>query len=209
MIKQLVASILKQSHLSSKTENLLNIENNKMKYLLTNQETERLMFRKLENSDFEIWLKLFYDEKVSKLLGMADFKTPKERCEKWFEWTSNRYKNNLGGQNVLISKNSKKIIGQCGLLVRDIDNKFELEVAYSILPEFRNKGYAIESAKKCRDFAFENNFSESLISMIDTENTESEKVALKNGMKLERTIIDSNRKVNIFRIEKTIWDNEK
>ena len=30
-----------------------------MKYLLTNVETDRLKFRKLENADFETWLELF------------------------------------------------------------------------------------------------------------------------------------------------------
>lgn len=119
-----------------------------MKYLLTNQETERLIFRKLELLDFEVWKKLFEDEKTAKMLGMDDFKTAEERCEKWFEWTFHRYKNDLGGQNVLISKENNQLIGQCGLLVREVENEIELEVAYSILPEFRNKGFALESAKK-------------------------------------------------------------
>ncbi len=89
-----------------------------MKYLLTHQETERLLFRKLENSDFDHWLELFDDEHTTKMLGMENFKTPKERCKKWFEWTFHRYENNLGGQNVLISKETQQLIGQCGLLVR-------------------------------------------------------------------------------------------
>ncbi|WP_312390537.1 GNAT family N-acetyltransferase [Chryseobacterium sp.] len=114
-----------------------------MKYLLTHQETERLLFRKLENSDFDHWLELFKDEHTTKMLGMESFKTPKERCEKWFEWTFHRYENNLGGQNVLISKETQQLIGQCGLLVREVENKFELEIAYSILPEFRGQGFAI------------------------------------------------------------------
>ena len=58
-----------------------------MKYLLTNVETDRLKFRKLENADFETWLELFKDEYASKMLGMDEYKTPYHRCEKWFEWT--------------------------------------------------------------------------------------------------------------------------
>lgn len=176
-----------------------------MKYLLTNQETERLKFRKLEHSDFEVWKELFEDNLTSKLLGMDEFKTAKERCEKWFEWTFHRYENNLGGQNILIDKENNEIIGQSGLLVRTVDNQFELEIAYSILPKYRMQGLAYEAAKKCRDFAFENNFHERLVSIIIPENKNSKKVALKNGMKLNRTINFNNKEMELFQISKEDW----
>lgn len=176
-----------------------------MKFLLTNQETERLTFRKLENSDFEIWLNLFEDETTSKMLGMDGFKTAKERCEKWFEWTFHRYENNLGGQNVLILKKNNELVGQCGLLVREVENAFELEVAYSILPDFRMKGFAIEAAKKCRDFAFENNFHDRLVSIIVPENEPSKNVALKNGMKFLKNIDYNHKKMDLFQIAKEEW----
>lgn len=92
-----------------------------MNYLLTNQKTDRLKFRKLNPSDFEVWEELFRDDETAKLLGMSEFKTPKERCEKWFEWTFRRYENNLGGQNVLVLKETGEMVGQAGLLVREID----------------------------------------------------------------------------------------
>ena len=113
-----------------------------MKYILEGQETERLKFRLLKESDFDEWVELFTDNDVSKVLGMDKIGTPKEQCEKWFEWTFDRYKNNLGGQNILINKSTNKIIGQSGLLVREIDGIKEIEVAYSILPSFRQKGFA-------------------------------------------------------------------
>ena len=43
-----------------------------MKFLLTNQETERLKFRQLEDSDFENWLELFRDDHTTQLLGMEE-----------------------------------------------------------------------------------------------------------------------------------------
>lgn len=178
-----------------------------MKYLLTNQQTERLHFRKLEQSDFENSLELFEDEQTARMLGMDHFKTPKERCEKWFEWTFNRYKNNLGGQNVLISKETNELIGQCGLLVRKVENELELEIAYSVLPQFRGKGFAIEAAKKCRDFAFENDFHNRLICIIHPDNENSKNVALKNGMTFKKQIDYSGKKMDLFQITKQ--DREK
>lgn len=176
-----------------------------MKYLLTNQETERLQFRKLKHSDFENWLNFFKDENTSRMLGMNEYKNAIERCEKWFEWTFNRYENNLGGQNVLISKETNEVVGQCGLLVREVENNFEIEIAYSILQEFRGKGYALESAKKCRDFAFENNFNERLISIIIPENESSKKVAIKNGMEMIKQIEYNNKRMDLYQITKSNW----
>ena len=49
-----------------------------MKYLLTYQQTTRLQFRKLQLSDFEIWLELFKDENTAKMLGMEGFKLLKK-----------------------------------------------------------------------------------------------------------------------------------
>lgn len=175
-----------------------------MKYLLTNQQTQRLLFRKLEHSDFESWLELFKDEHTTKMLGMDNYKTPKERCEKWFEWTFHRYENNLGGQNALVLKETNELIGQCGLLVREVENQFELEIAYSILPEFRGKGFAIEAANKCKDFAFKNNFHQRLISIIHPKNKSSQNVAIKNGMILKKQIDYSSMKMNLFEVIKPI-----
>jgi len=180
-----------------------------MKFVLHHQETERLRFRKLENSDFEVWLELFEDKETSKLLGMSEFPSPKKRCEKWFEWTFHRYRNDLGGQNVLICKETNQLIGQCGLLVRNVENNFELEIAYSILPKFRQKGFAFESAKKCKEFAFENNLNERLVSMIFPDNQNSKKVALKNGMKLNKTLIYNSKIMELYSINKEEFEKTK
>ena len=179
-----------------------------MKYTLEGQETERLKFRLLEIEDFDVCIKLFEDIETCRFLGVDKIETPKERCKLWFEMTFDRYKNDLGGQNILLDKNTNEIIGQCGLLVREIEGKQEIEIAYSILPKYRKKGFASESTKKCKDFAFENNFSQSLISIINTENINSEKVAKNNGMRNDKTIKYNGMLVNIYRIDIEEWKNK-
>jgi RimJ/RimL family protein N-acetyltransferase len=104
--------------------------------------------------------------------------------------------------NALIDKNTHEYVGQCGLLIQNIDGNEELEIGYSIMPGHRGKGYATEAAIHCKIFAFENNFCESLISVIVPENTDSIKVALKNGMLLEKTSINNGDQVNIYRVKK-------
>lgn len=175
-----------------------------MKYLLVGEETSRLKFRLLTTDDFDNWLPLFTKD-VAKFLGMAALKTPKEQCKKWFELAKNRYDNDLGGMNVLIDKNTGNFVGQCGLLVQTLENKTEIEIGYSILPEFWNLGYASEAAQKCRNYAFENNIAEHLISIIHIDNVKSEKVALNNGMKLWKTTTFKEMPVNVYRITKSEW----
>jgi RimJ/RimL family protein N-acetyltransferase len=130
---------------------------------------------------------------------------PAVKCRTWFDRVFNRYENNLGGLNVLIDKNTNEFIGQCGLLIQTVEGNEEMEIGYSLMPQHRKKGYALEAAKKCRQFAFENNFRDSLISIIHIENVNSAKVALANGMKIEKQIIYMDNPVNVFRITKNEW----
>jgi ribosomal-protein-alanine N-acetyltransferase len=104
--------------------------------------------------------------------------------------------------NVLIDKATNRMVGQCGLLIQTIENAERLEIGYSILPEFWKQGFAIEAATKCKNYAFENNIADSLISMIHIDNLDSEKVALKNGMTFEKKV----NSFNIFRIDKENWN---
>jgi [ribosomal protein S5]-alanine N-acetyltransferase len=107
----------------------------------------------------------------------------------------------MGGMNALIEKHSGKLVGHAGLIVQTVDEGRELEIAYSLLPEFWNKGYATEAAIRCRDFAFQNSFSESLISIISKTNVPSQKVASHIGMQLEKQTIYKENEVYIFRIK--------
>ena len=175
-----------------------------MKYILENQESERLKFRLLEQGDFEAWKNLFIGKDVATFLALDPELTVDELCQFWFEKVFNRYENDLGGMNVLIDKKTQKMIGQCGLLVQTVEDEKRLEIGYSILPEFWGKGFASEASQKCQEYAFKNNFAESLISIIHIDNIASEKVAIKNGLKFEKRVENYMGKMpaNIFRVDK-------
>lgn len=175
-----------------------------MRYVLDGQETERLKFRLLNQNDFDTWLELFRKPGVSRFLGFDETTEPRQQCEIWFEKTFGRYENDQGGQNVLVDKQTGAMIGQSGLLVQEVDGIWELEVAYSILPGFWKMGYATEAAKKCRDVAFLNDYSESLISIIHLDNMGSKHVAQKNGMDMEKQTTFLDMPVEVYRV----WKNK-
>lgn len=185
-------------------QNTHKIDTIQLKYLLSNEETTRLKFRPLEQSDFDNWVDLFKEQDVARFLDLDQSLSPTQLCQKWFDKVFHRYENGLGGMNVLIDKSTNHMVGQCGLMVQTIEEEWRLEVGYAVLPTYWGKGYASEAAVKCRNFGFENNFSHSIISNIHIDNISSETVALKNGMTFEKRLKD----FNIFSIDRASWQNK-
>jgi ribosomal-protein-alanine N-acetyltransferase len=180
-----------------------------MKYLLTGEETDRLKFTLLQLSDYDEWIPLFADTDTVRFLGMENLATSKEQCDLWFEKSLTRHDNDTGGMNVLIDKQTGKMIGQCGLLMQDLEGEWIMEIGYSILPQYCGKGYASESSKKCRNYAFLHGYKDELYSVIHIDNLGSAKVAENNGMHIYKTLPDyKGMPVNIYRITREEWQQQ-
>lgn len=179
-----------------------------MKYLLEEQTTGRLLFRRLNPADYDAWLPFCADPDAVRFIGLDPAETPEERCRGWFDRLEARYREDRGGMNALIERTTGDFVGQAGLLIQEVDGLTELEVSYSLLPRFRGRGYASEAARRCRDYAFEQDFAESLISIIHVENAPSAAVARGNGMrKMQRTVF-KGFPVDIYRIGREAWKGE-
>jgi len=169
------------------------------KYLLENQESERLLYRKVAVTDFEDWLPFYQNPESTRYWEGLPI-DPKEACQQQFDFLFERYQKNLGGMNALVSKETGRLLGMCGLLMQKVDEQQELEIGYSILPQYWQKGYAIEAATKCKQYARQYKLAKSLISIIHVDNVPSQKVALKNGMHLDITTVYKENPVHIYRI---------
>lgn len=176
-----------------------------MRYLLSNHQSPRLVFLKISPTDFDAWIYFFEHPETSKH-WVEENETPKRACEKWFARQQERYEKNLGGMNALIEKSSGRLVGHAGLLVQTVDGKAELEIGYSLLPEFWGRGFAFEAAQKCKQVAFRNNYSPSLISIISLTNLPSQKVATKNGMRSDKQTVYKSNQVYIYRITQAEYD---
>ncbi len=169
------------------------------KYLLENQESNRLLYRKVKPEDYKLWLP-FYKNPASNKYWSGSPENPKEACDQQFHNIFERYTKGMGGMNALIHKKDNTFIGMCGLLTQTVDGIKELEIGYSILPKFWLNGYAYEAASKCKQYAFGHKLSSSLISIIHVDNIPSQKVALKNGMYLDKTTSYKENPVHIYRV---------
>ena len=168
-------------------------------YLLDQQQSERLFFRKVQASDFKTWLPFFHDPESTKYWDGIP-KNPEIACQEQFDRIFERYQANLGGMNALISKNTGNLVGLCGLLVQSVDGIQELEIGYSLLPKYRGQGFALEAAQTSKEHAFKHQLAPSLISIIQIHNIPSQKVAMKNGMRNSKRTTYKNNPVYIYRV---------
>lgn len=164
-----------------------------------NLASERLLFRPMKLQDFSEWVVFFDQNEREKYLALDENLNKEEKAQNWIELQLERYANNELGHLAILSKSSGDLIGVAGLLYRNKDKGFDLEVAYSILPKYWGNGYATEAAQTMKSFAKEKKLHRRLVSWIHPENKFSQNVAKKNGMRWEGETI-------MFRgIEVQVW----
>ncbi|RYD76014.1 MAG: N-acetyltransferase [Sphingobacteriales bacterium] len=166
---------------------------------LENCETERLKFRKLETTDIEELMPFFNSEIAMEFLPVSSI-IPAENAPIWIHRQKNRYKTNGDGLYALIHKETGKIVGMCGLIIQDVDDKKELEIGYHLLPQYWKNGFATEAAGFCKSFVRENKLAGSVISLIDLHNINSQKVAERNGLERQKQTVFKNIAAYIYRI---------
>lgn len=144
--------------------------------------TERLCTRFLAPDDIKAWSKFFEDRDAIEFIPSHGLNSSEERAKFWIERQVKRYEHKRFGLQALIHIQTREFIGQCGLLLQEVDGKKELEVGYYIFKKYWGQGYATEAAQRFKTYAFKNKLADSVISIIDTGNVRSQKVAEKNGM---------------------------
>ena len=164
-------------------------------------ESARLKTRFVTAEDVVPWQEFFNDPEAIELFPTFGFNTLEERVQHWIDRQLTRYRENRYGLQMLIDKKTNALIGQCGLLLQEVDGNKELEVGYHIIKKYWGNGYAPEAARLFLDFAVEHDLADSVISIIDIRNDKSMRVAEKNGLSRDKQTRWLDKDVFIYRIQ--------
>lgn len=107
----------------------------------------------------------------------------------WLNKQLASYKQYGFGLWAVIHKKDRVFLGQCGITMQNLHNVLVPEIGYVFQKEFWHKGYALEAARACKDYAFSVlNFTE-VYSIIRKNNFPSLLLAQKNDMKEVGSIV--------------------
>src|SRR6266511_1497306 len=164
-------------------------------------ETKRLIFRHQVIQDLDDLWALYCNPEITKYI--PDAPRSREEAREELEWHMNGHPRFPElGLWATIHKETGKFIGRCGLLPWTIDERQEVEVAYTIAREYWGQGLATEAAKAILNYGFEQLNLSRLVSLIDAENIASQKVAEKIGMAFEKEAQDKLGPFPIYSINK-------
>lgn len=148
-------------------------------------ETERLILRELTEEDFPALCEMLCDKEV---MYAWEHGFSHQEARDWLCNQQKRYETDGFGYFAVILKSTGELIGQCGLLKQD-ELGDEPEIGYIFNKRFWHNGYALESAKACKKYAFGVLNAESVCSAIRENNFPSRRVAEKNGMTVQGKIV--------------------
>ena len=145
-------------------------------------ETERLKLRELNIGDFKDLAEILQDKNV---VYAYEHHFSDRDVYDWLERQFKRYLKYGFGLWAVELKESGEVIGQAGLTIQPY-NEFEvLEIGYLLKKKFWHKGYAIEAAMACKEYAFEVLKADKVYSIIKSDNYPSIRVAESIGMSKE------------------------
>lgn len=158
---------------------------------MTNITTDRLLLRPFKSADLPMLHQLLSDPLVMKFSLNGPYSEQKSKV--FIEQCILKSSNNEPSLLAVIDKNTHQFIGSCGFFPQTIQGIAELELGYRLLKSYWGRGLATEATTALKHYAFNEWGLSRLISLIDTDNIASVRVAEKNGFKLEKTMLYDGR----------------
>jgi len=174
-------------------------------------ESERLIFRRIEPTDFEFFARIHADPIVARYLGNGRPRSIEETralLERYYE----TYKSLGLGPLAVLRKSDGILIGRCGLsdmalevntasgnlpqvwyqrsqIPLDTDVIFEQELGYTFDRNYWGQGYASEAAARVFEYASSTMPFRRIVSVIHPDNTPSIKIAKRCGARQENNVM--------------------
>ena len=96
-------------------------------------ETERLLLREITHADCEELLQIWGDADAMRLFPKV---LNRQEMTEWIDRNLKRYECYGHGVWAVILKDSQQFVGDCGLVIQEVDGVEELEVGYHFNPKF-------------------------------------------------------------------------
>jgi ribosomal-protein-alanine N-acetyltransferase len=149
-------------------------------------ETERLALRRITSDDAAFILELLNDAAFLRFIGDKGVKNLEDARQYILHGPIESYERLGFGLYLVALKSSGVPIGICGLIKRDALE--DVDIGFALLPDFRRKGYAFESAAAVKDYGLNSMGLRRLLAITQPDNTGSIRVLEKIGLKFERLI---------------------
>jgi RimJ/RimL family protein N-acetyltransferase len=148
-------------------------------------ETPRLRLRELTLQDLDFAAEMLGDAEV-----MRHYPKPLDREEslEWIERQLARYAAHGHGLWLAEERETRRPVGQVGLILQDVEGAREPEIGYLLHRSFWRRGLATEAALGVRRHAFETLRLSRVVSLIRPANLASHGVARRLGMAPEREV---------------------
>ena len=178
-----------------------------MKRLIPRLETERLILREWRQDDFDWFAELQADAEVKRFIGGVQ-----NRIDSWRTFAGTIGHWYLRGHSfwVVERKSDGVRLGSLGVIRHE--GWPGLEVGWNLERKHWGKGYASEGARVAQDWAFATQPVDKVISCIDAENVNSQRVALKlgnvKGAPATITMAGETFTVDVWELTREAWQKQ-
>jgi [ribosomal protein S5]-alanine N-acetyltransferase len=168
--------------------------------------TSRLIGQPVSEVHFPEINRLHTDPQVMKTLSVDGKPLPEEKTRDGIRQAVDHWRQHCFGLWIFHHKTTGEFIGRGGLKFYEIDSKYVIGLAYAVMPEFWNQGFAIEMAQASLEVGFERlNFPE-IDSWTLPINVASQRVMEKLGFRYERDFDFAGLPHQFYRLTREEWE---
>lgn len=162
-------------------------------------ETERLLLRTVAHEDADALVRILGDAEFRRYLPLQQAPT-REKVEAGVARMLNHWGERGYGQWMLSPKNSREVLGYCGL--RFLAETEEVEILYGIDKPHWNRGLVTEAAKATLRFGFEEAKLGRIIALAHPENKGTQRVMQKAGLRYEKRAVYFDMECAVYALDR-------
>jgi RimJ/RimL family protein N-acetyltransferase len=149
-------------------------------------ETERLLLSRLSYDDCAFIFELVNEPSFKRYIGDKKVNTLDDARRYLRDGPIGSYEQFGYGLFLVVANDSGSPIGICGLVKRQAFD--DPDIGFAFLKRYREKGYALESARAVLEYGFTDLGLGRIIALADPDNDRSVKLLMKLGLGFERKV---------------------